>query len=128
METNRLALPSVQGGSEVICTKESNDLGMESRPIPNALLNDPPKPTNDKPQESQEMVLLKAKKELKEKQKLEKQKMAQFQNKHLVKAMAKVEVLEKKHTTELMNAKLESLWSRSYTFGCGSLNDRHYFE
>lgn len=45
---------------------------MDSRPIPTALSYDSPNLTNSMPQELKEMVLLRFKKMLKEKQKLEK--------------------------------------------------------
>jgi hypothetical protein len=45
-----------------------------------------------------------------------------------VKAVAKVEALGKKYTAELMNAKLDSLWSQSYRADYDSLKDRRYFD
>jgi hypothetical protein len=57
------------------------------------------------------MVLLRSKKEIREKKKLEKQRIAQFQKEHPVKALAKPEALEKKYMVELMNVKLDSLES-----------------
>jgi hypothetical protein len=45
-----------------------------------------------------------------------------------VKALAKPEALGKKYTVELMNAKLDSLWSQSCGAGTDSLVDRRYFD
>jgi hypothetical protein len=76
MVAKHLGAPNLQGGSGEISTKEAIDLDMESCPILIALSNNPPELTNNKPHESKEMVLLRSKQELKEKQKLEKQKIA----------------------------------------------------
>jgi hypothetical protein len=76
MDAERLAVPTGQGGSGGISIQEPHDLAMESRPIPTALANNPSNIMDDKPPESQEMVLLRSKKEIKEKKKLEKQRIA----------------------------------------------------
>jgi hypothetical protein len=82
---------------------------MVNPPIPIALPYNPPDLTNNKPQESKEMVLLRSMKELKEKQNLEKHRIAQFWKEHPVNVVAKAEALGKKYMMELMNAKLDSL-------------------